>query len=107
MEWVVHELGNDLSGFVVPFGNNTGDFTHQGFSELYFDDWQVFAFKDPEREFPDSKRTRIECYATVLLAKVIDRLVEANAFAALNRSSPFYCGLGLHDGPQRVLRIID
>jgi hypothetical protein len=106
LEWSIHRLGNDLEGFVVPYGNNTGDFSHQGFAQVDFDDWQDYSIEESD-EFPDSKQSRIKCFAAVLLAKVIDRLVDAEAFAALNRSHPFYCGVGLHDGPQRVLRMVD
>lgn len=106
LEWVIHRLGNDLDGFVLPFGNNTGDFSDQGFAQLEFEDWDDFSFQEP-REFPDSQQTRIACYAAVLLSKVIDRLVDGDAFAVLNRTHPFYCGIGLHDGPQRVLRLIE
>jgi hypothetical protein len=106
LQWSILHLGDDLRGVVLPYGDNTGDFSHQGFADLFFEDWIDYSLEESE-EFPDSKETRISCYAAMVLAKVIDRLVDADAFGALHRSHPFYCGVGLHDGPQRVLRMLD
>jgi hypothetical protein len=73
---------------------------------LTFDDWADFSFQAP-RDFADSKETRITCFAAILLSNVIDRLIAAGAFDSLHKSVPFYCGVGFHEGVQRVIRMIN
>lgn len=108
LEWAIHNIGNDLVGRVLPFGNNTGDFSHQGFTELYFENWENFSLSEecPD-EFEESNESYLSCISAILLSNVIDRLISTNAFEPINTNSPFYCGIGFHESGQKVVRIIN
>lgn len=108
LAWAIHNLGNNLIGWVLPFGNNTGDFSHQGFAEYHFEDWEDFSLSDSyPGEFEKSEEDYLACISTILLSNVIDRLISNNAFSELKICKPFYCGVALHDNIQNVVRIIN
>ncbi len=109
IEWAIETVKNPISGPVLPFCDNTGDFQYQGFAEVSFlDEWQNFTLADdyPGR-FEDSEDDYLECKATVMFSRVIDLLIEQNAFDCLQRTSPFLVGFTFHDGPQLVVRMLN
>jgi hypothetical protein len=109
LQWAITTVKNPVTGPVLPFGNNTGDFEYQGFAEVSFlEEWQDFRFADDyPGEFEDSEDDYLECIATVMFSHVIDALVGQNAFDCLKRSSPFLVGFTFHDGPQLVVRVLN
>lgn len=108
IEWAIHNLGNDLIGRVLPFSNNTGEFSHQGFAVYNFKDWEDFSLSDEyPGVFEKSEEDYLSCISIILLSNVIDQLIDAKAFDQIRKSTPFYCGIGLHDNVQKVVRIIN
>ncbi len=108
IEWAIHNLGNDLIGRVTPFSNNTGDFSHQGFAMYNFKDWEDFSLSDDyPGVFEESGEDYLSCISVILLSNVIDLLIDGRAFDQILKSTPFYCGIGLHDNVQKVVRIIN
>ena len=109
LEWAINTIKNPIAGPVLPYNNNTGDFRYQGFAGVSFlDEWEEFSLSDDyPGEFADSEDDYLECKAAVLFSRVIDALVEQNAFDCLKRTSPFLVGFALHDGPQLVVRLLN
>jgi hypothetical protein len=109
LRWAIDSLENPVTGPVLPFNNNSGNFRYQGFAEVSFlDEWQDFVLDDDyPGQFEDSKADYLESYASVMFYRVIDALVEKDAFDGLRKSSPFLVGFDFHDGPQLIVRIIN
>lgn len=108
LPWAISTIENPVTGPVLPFNNNSGDFDHQGFAGVSFPDWEDLVSSDDfPVDFEESHQDYLTCKATVLLSRVIDALVECDAFSCLNRTSPFLVGFGFHDGPQVVIRMIN
>lgn len=99
--------GTVCNNDVLPFGDNTGDFAYQGFAEVTFEAWADFTLDDEYPALPDGEEgDYLQCKAAILLGRVIDRLVAANAFDGLQRTMPFLVGVGFHDGGQYVVRVL-
>lgn len=109
LQWAINTVKNLVTGSVLPYNNNTGDFEYQGFAEVSFlEEWQDFVLADDyPGEFEDSEDDYLEYMATVVFSHVIDTLVARGAFDCLKRSSPFLVGFAFHDGPQLVVRILN
>ncbi len=108
IEWALNDLGNDLIGRVMPFGNNTGDFSHQGFAKYHFEDWEDFYLSDEyPGVFEESEEDYLSCISIILLSNVIDLLIDEKSFDKIRKSTPFYCGITLHDSVQNVIRMIN
>lgn len=109
LKWAIDTVQNPISGPVLPFNNNPGDFRYQGFAEVSFlDEWEDFVLDDDyPGEFEESGRDYLECKATVMFSRVIDALVDQCAFDCLRRTSPFYVGFAFHEGPQVVVRLLN
>jgi hypothetical protein len=74
-------------------------------AELKVDEIEDLAFED---DYPSSQTDDYtEGSVTVVLWKVVERLIASGTFDQLHRSSPFRIGFELHDRPLLVLRILD
>ncbi|EMI16393.1 hypothetical protein RMSM_06681 [Rhodopirellula maiorica SM1] len=109
LEWAINTFKNPITGPVLPYNNNTGDFRYQGFAEVSFlDEWEEFSLADDyPGEFADSQDDYLECTAAVMFSRTIDALVEQKAFDCLQRTSPFLVGFAFHEGPQLVVRLLN
>ncbi|EMI24679.1 hypothetical protein [Rhodopirellula europaea] len=108
IEYAINTIRNQTSGPVVPFNNNTGDFEHQGFADVDFDDWQTYRFSDDyPGEFDGSGEDYLQSKVAIMLSRVVDQLVSCDAFACLNKTQPFLVSVGFHDGTHLVIRIIN
>jgi hypothetical protein len=107
LEWAISAIERpDMP--VVPFNNNVGDYSHQGFADYSFAGWNDFRFSDQyPGEFESSKNDYLSCVASVLLSHAADKLVEREAFGSLRITSPFLVGFQLHDGFHTLVRIIN
>src|SRR4051794_34563025 len=53
LQWAFYAVDNPVTGPVLPFCNNTGDFAHQGFADFALKDWAEFrASPNYPGEFP-------------------------------------------------------
>ena len=109
VKWAIKTIQNKITGPVLPYNDNPGDFEYQGFGDgVFFPEWENFKLSDDyPGSYEDSEDDYLECNATVMFSRVIDALVENNAFDCLNRTSPFLIGFAFHDGPKLVVRILN
>jgi hypothetical protein len=102
-------VNDAVSGPVLPFCQNPGDFAYQGFTDaIYFEGWQDFTLSpDYPGKFSETGRDYLQCRLIGVFSEAIDQLVANNAFACLNLDTAFRVGFCFHDGPEFVVRVIN
>ncbi len=93
---------------VVPYNTSCGDFEHQGFADLKLDGWTEYRFDDGyPGNLPESGEDSLQAKTGIFLSRVVDGLVDQDAFAGLSKTKPFLVSIAFHDGTHAVLRILN
>ncbi len=90
---------------------NSGDFAFQEYAEIQFPAWQrLVESKNYQQKYPkrnEGDDDYLDGNVRIVLWKVVERLVAADAFCQLRRAHPFFVGYAFHDEEEVILRVLN
>jgi len=92
---------------VSPHCNNTGDFKYQGYTQIFFPEWEEYSESD---EYPENEKHQddyLESRVALIFWHALTQLVDEGAFSKLKLASPTLIGFMFHDEQEVVVRILN
>lgn len=92
---------------IVDYAPDVDIFAYSPYVDIWFAGWAEFSESD---QYPQSQRGKgdyLDGNTRIVLWKVLQRLVENDAFARLRLSSPFRVGYQFHEEELVVIRILN
>jgi hypothetical protein len=92
---------------LTAINTNSGDFAYFEYDRVDLPEWREAAERGDYPTGPARTDDFLESNGRLVLWRVAERLLAANAFAPLRLASPFLVGYGIHDQEESILRILN